>query len=116
HGKDKDNKVQVGRRTIEQTTLTGTGAGAKLTKTGVNYHALVTDLHEWDDVNGPRFGFRAATAGNGPAVDAVNGFNIEGAEFSPDGSQLYIGFRSPVSPAAPGGKALLMTITNFEEL
>src|SRR5262249_2772054 len=40
HGKDKDGKTQAGRQSIEQTTLTGTGADAKLTKSGVNYHGL----------------------------------------------------------------------------
>lgn len=116
HGKDKDGKVQVGRRTIEATTLTGSGADAKLTKTGVNYHGLVNDLVEWDQAHGERFGFREAVREGGPYADAIDGLNIEGTEFSPDGSELYVGFRSPVSPAVPGGKALLMTITNLEDL
>jgi hypothetical protein len=118
HGKDKDGKVQTGRHTIEQTTLTGTGADAELVKTGVNYHGLITDLQEWDQAHGDRFGFRAATleGAGSPQVDDVDGLNIEGAELSPDGSELYLGFRSPISPAVPGGKALLMTIENLEEL
>lgn len=118
HGKDKDGKVQVGRHTIEATKLTGTGAEAKLTKTGVNYHGLVDDLLAWDQAHGERFGFRAAVSEvpGSPQVDDISGLNVEGAEFSPDDSALYVGFRSPISPAVPGGKALLMTITNLEDL
>lgn len=118
HGKDKDGKVQVGRHTIEATKLTGTGADAKLTKTGVNYHGLVNDLLAWDQAHGERFGFRAAVSEvpGSPQVDDMSGLNVEGAEFSPDDSALYVGFRSPISPAVPGGRALLMTITNLEDL
>jgi hypothetical protein len=118
HGKDKDGKVQIGRHTIEQTTLTGTGADAELTRTGVNYHGLITDLVEWDQAHGDRFGFRTALVeiAGSPQVDDLDGLNIEGAEFSPDGSELYVGFRSPVYPAVVGGEALIVTVTNLEDL
>src|SRR6201999_1425030 len=46
HGKDKDGKMQAGRQQIEATTLTGTGANAKLTRSGT-YYGLIDDLRAW---------------------------------------------------------------------
>jgi Leucine-rich repeat (LRR) protein len=115
HGNSKAGEVEISRHSIYETELTGAGAGARLTPVGVRYGDLRNDLIEWDDNHGARFGFHAGAAKNmGP--DAINGFNIEGAEFSPDGSELYLGFRSPLAPAQIGGKALIVPLTNLEAL
>ncbi|WP_426241371.1 Ig-like domain repeat protein [Nocardioides sp. LHG3406-4] len=116
HGKDKDNKNQPSRQQIFQTTLTGTGAEARLTQTGTVYTNLKNDLIEWDQNHGNRFDLAAGGSEQGHSVNALDGFNIEAAEFSPNDSALYLGFRAPISPTTPGGKALIVPVTNLEDL
>jgi Leucine-rich repeat (LRR) protein len=115
HGNSKAGEVQISRHSMYETKLTGSGADARLTPVGVRYGNLRNDLIEWDNNHQARFGFQAGAAKDmGP--DALDGFNIEGAEFSPDGSELYLGFRSPLAPAQLGGKALIVPLTNLEAL
>jgi hypothetical protein len=117
HGKDKDGKVQKGRHAIAQMTLTGTGANAKLVETGVVYQRLVDDLIAWDARFGDRFGFAFALNENqGPSATAISGLNLEGTEFSRDGQALWLAFRSPLSPRVEGGNALMIPLTNLEDL
>jgi hypothetical protein len=113
HGNAKDGEVQPNRWSVYETKLTGAGASAKLTPTGTRYGNLRPDLVAWDQVHGNRLGLAAATVGS---PDELHGFNIEGAEFSPDNSQLYLGFRSPVTPAQVGGKAIIVPVTNIQAL
>jgi Leucine-rich repeat (LRR) protein len=115
HGNSKAGEVQPSRHSIYETKLTGTGADARLTPVGVRYGNLRNDLIEWDNNHQARFGFQAGAAKD-MSPDAINGFNIEGAEFSPDGSELYLGFRSPLAPAQIGGRALIVPLTNLEAL
>ncbi|GAB3199610.1 hypothetical protein GCM10027062_16750 [Nocardioides hungaricus] len=115
HGNKKAGDVQLSRQSIYQTRLSGTGADATLTPVGVRYGNLRSDLVEWDDDNGGRFGLRAATAAK-MRPDPVDGFNMEGVEFSPDGSALYLGLRSPLAGRVAGGKALIVPLTNLEDL
>ncbi|HEY4276596.1 MAG TPA: DUF3616 domain-containing protein [Conexibacter sp.] len=114
HGNDKDGRAAPSRRRIFQTRLTGSGANARLEPVGTPYAGLYDDLLEWDrtELDG-ELGFN--TPGKIPP-DELNGFDIEGAEFSPDDSALYIGFRSPVEPAAVGGSALIVPLENVEAL
>ncbi|MCR1783951.1 leucine-rich repeat domain-containing protein [Nocardioides carbamazepini] len=115
HGNNKDGEVQVSRHSIYETKLAGSGAGATLTPVGVRYGSLRSDLVAWDDARGARLGLRAATATN-TTPNPVDGFNIEGAEFSPDGSALYLAFRSPLEGRVAGGRALIVPLTNLEAL
>lgn len=114
HGNNKEGEAQPSRRQVFETKLTGSGANAKITRTGVVYEDLRSDLFAWDNEHGDRIGFDVGQGKVKP--EALNGFNIEGAEFSPDGSQLYLGLRAPVVPAQPGGKAVIVPVTNFEDL
>lgn len=114
HGNDKAGEAQTSRWQVFETKLTGSGADAKITPTGVVYLNLRTDLFAWDNEHGDRLGFDVGQGKTRP--DALNGFNIEGAEFSPDGSQLYLGLRSPLVPAVVGGEAVIVPVTNFEAL
>jgi len=113
HGNDKDGEYEASRAQVYETKLTGSGASAKITPVGV-YKDLRADLIEWDHNHGDRFGFYAAQFKTRP--DVINGFDIEGAEFSPDDTELYLGFRAPLAPAQIGGKALIMPVTNLPEL
>lgn len=114
HGNNKDGEYQASRVQLFETKLTGSGASAKIARVGVAYANLRGDLFAWDNEHGDRIGL---DVGQGKAKpEALDGFNIEGAEFSPDGSQLYLGLRAPVVPAQPGGRAVIVPLTNLEAL
>ncbi|RYE14230.1 MAG: T9SS type A sorting domain-containing protein, partial [Sphingobacteriales bacterium] len=54
----------------------------------------------------------SAQAGHDPKT--IDGFNVEGMVFGPDGTTLYIGFRAPLVPTGNRTKALIAPILNFE--
>jgi hypothetical protein len=114
-GNNKDGDVKPDRDTVFTTQVTGSGASTNLTF-GSAYHHLREDLVAWDQANGNRFGFAAGTA-KGQIPKEINGFNVEGLEFAPGSSTTaYIGFRAPLTPAATGGKALLVPVTNMDKV
>lgn len=114
HGNSKKGEVQTSRHVVYETTISGSGADAKLAPAG-KYNGLRKDLIAWDQTNGNRYGFAAAAAeGNGP--DGPSQFNIEASEFAPDGSTLYLGFRGPLTGRVAGGKALIVPVTNIKQL
>ncbi len=42
---------------------------------------------------------------------------MEGLEFAPGSTTTaYLGFRAPLAPAVPGGKALVVTVTNIDQV
>jgi hypothetical protein len=114
-GNSDSGNTRDEREALFASTLSGSGAGAKLVPKGILYKGMKEKLIKWDEAHGNRFGFAAGAAG-GVEPDEPFGFNIEGAEFSPDGSQLYLGFRAPLVPAAKGGKALIVPVDNIEAL
>ncbi|MFH9352756.1 DUF3616 domain-containing protein [Kitasatospora sp. NPDC017646] len=114
-GNNKDGKVKPDRHTLFATTVTGSGADTQLSPAG-SYHGLRDDLIAWDSAHGDRYGF-AAGAADGQAPKQIDGFDVEGLEFAPgSGTTAYIGFRAPLAPAVPGGRALLVPVTNFPSL
>jgi predicted extracellular nuclease len=108
-GQNKDNKTRLNRQVLFTTTVSGTGPTATLT-VGGSYQKLRTDLVAWDVANGNALGL-AAAANRAPEGDGGSGpgFNIEGAEFSADGSTLYVAFRGPLTS---DGKAIIVPVTN----
>ncbi|MFJ9647931.1 hypothetical protein [Streptomyces sp. NPDC101206] len=114
-GNNKDGEYKAPRNTVFTTKLTGSGSAAQLTY-GRSYKKLRDDLVSWDTANGNRYGFAAGTAA-GQAPKQIDGFNVEGLEFAPGSTTTaYLGFRAPLAPAVPGGKALLVPVTNFDEV
>lgn len=114
HGNSKSGEVQAGRQVVYETTISGTGADAKLAPVGT-FGGLRNDLIAWDRSHGDRYGFAAAAA-LGQAPDGPAQFNIEAAEFAPDGTTLYLGFRGPLTGRKAGGKALIVPVTNIKQL
>lgn len=112
HSNAKDGSLESSRYRIFRTTVSGSGATTALSADGL-YAGLRTDLVNWDTANGNTLGF-AAGAKKGVGPNELGGFDIEGAEFSPDEKSLYLGMRSPVSPAAVGGKAVIVPVTNID--
>ena len=107
HGQNSSGNTRLNRQELFTTTVTGSGASTTLALGG-SYQNLRNDLIAWDVANGNRFGLAAAAA----VAPEPNGFNIEGAEFAPDGTTLYVGFRSPLT----GGTALVVPVTNVAQL
>ncbi len=92
-------------------------AGATLSFVGY-YSGLKADLIAWDQSNGhgkgaDYYGFAASAAASViPEDPSGAGFNIEAAEFAPDGTTLYLGFRAPIVPTTSRTKALIVPVTN----
>jgi hypothetical protein len=113
-GNSKKGEVHTSRHVVYETTISGSGAGATLTPVG-SYGDLRRDLIAWDRAHGNRYGFAAGSAAGQPP-DGPARFNVEGAEFAPDGTTLYLGFRSPLVGGVAGGDALLVPVTNIVSL
>ncbi|RSS64764.1 hypothetical protein EF912_01625 [Streptomyces sp. WAC07061] len=114
-GNNKDGEYKAPRNTVFTTTVNGSGPGTQLAY-GRSYKKLREDLVAWDTANGNRYGFAAGTAA-GEAPKQIDGFNVEGLEFAPGSTTTaYLGFRAPLAPAVPGGKALLVPVTNFDQV
>ncbi|MFD9573932.1 hypothetical protein ACFWBI_29345 [Streptomyces sp. NPDC059982] len=114
-GNNKDGEYKAPRNTVFTTTVSGAGSATQLAY-GRSYKSLRDDLVAWDTANGNRYGFAAGTA-VGQAPKQIDGFNVEGLEFAPGSTTTaYLGFRAPLAPAVPGGKALLVPVTNFDKV
>ncbi|MFE2287214.1 DUF3616 domain-containing protein [Streptomyces sp. NPDC059443] len=114
-GNNKDGKYKADRNTVFTTRITGTGAATEVTF-GSAYKGLREDLIAWDAAHGNRYGFAAGTAA-GRIPKSIDGFNVEGLEFAPGSTTTaYLGFRAPLAPAVPGGKALIVPVTNIDQV
>lgn len=114
HTNSSSGALRPNRWRIFATDVTGAGASTHLAFVGYYGH-LRDDLIAWDQANGDRFGF-AASAAVGIEPKRIDGFNIEGLSFSPDGSVAWLAFRAPLLPVSARGKALLVPVTNFAAL
>ncbi|MFC4030756.1 DUF3616 domain-containing protein [Streptomyces polygonati] len=114
-GNNKDGEYKADRNTVFTTTVSGSGASTSLTF-GKAYHKLRDDLLAWDKANGNHYGFAAGTK-DGEIPKEIDGFNVEGLEFAPGSTTTaYVGFRAPLAPAVPGGKALIVPVTNMDKV
>lgn len=110
----RKGEVQTSRHVVYETTIAGRGKDATLTRVGA-YGGLRRDLIAWDDAHGRRYGFAAAAA-EGQTPNFPESLNIEGVEFAPDGTTLYLGFRAPLVGGRNGGDALIVPVTNIQRL
>ncbi|MBO1900603.1 hypothetical protein J4H92_01405 [Leucobacter weissii] len=113
-GNSRKGEVQRGRHTVYETKLTGSGKDAKISTIG-SYGGLRDDLIAWDNANGQKYRFQQFSA-EGQYPSGADAFNVEGAEFAPDGTTLYLGFRAPLVGGVRGGDALIVPVTNIHEL
>ncbi|MFI9241362.1 hypothetical protein ACIGXF_01970 [Streptomyces sp. NPDC053086] len=114
-GNNKDGEYKADRNTVFTTTVSGSGAATQLAF-GTAGHRLRDDLVAWDEANGDRYGFADATA-DGQTPKQADGFNVEGLEFAPGSTTTaYVGFRAPLVPPQTGGKALIVPVTNLDQV
>ncbi|MFD8983281.1 hypothetical protein [Streptomyces sp. NPDC059564] len=114
-GNTKDGRFKAERDTVFTTRVTGSGAATEVTF-GAAHKGLREDLIAWDTAHGDRYGFAAGTAA-GRVPKRIDGFNVEGLEFAPGSTTTaYLGFRAPLAPAVPGGKALIVPVTNLDRV
>nr|WP_229841165.1 DUF3616 domain-containing protein [Streptomyces brasiliensis] len=114
-GNNKDGEYKADRNTVFTTTVSGSGASTALAF-GTAGHRLRDDLVAWDEANGDRYGFADAVA-DGQIPKQVDGFNVEGLEFAPGSTTTaYVGFRAPLVPPQSGGKALIVPVTNYDQV
>jgi hypothetical protein len=109
-GNGTDGDLKPNRDRIFATNISGTGVATGVTAAGT-YGSLRTALINWGNTHGYNL---SASAQNGHAPKTIDGFNVEGMVFAPDGTTMYIGFRAPLVPAANRTKALIAPIQNFE--
>jgi Bacterial Ig-like domain (group 3) len=108
------------RSTLFAAKITGSGADTQLTYVG-SYTGLKDDLVSWDENDGSGlganyFGFAASTAAGVDSHDA-DALDVEGMEFAPGSSTTaYLAFRAPLEPAGDRQDALLIPVTNIDQL
>ncbi len=117
HGNNKSGNDQNNREWIARATVEGTGADTTLDFDG-KYFDLETALATWDSSNAHNlganhFGLTAAAAAGTP--ESTAGLGIEGLTGSKDNSELWIGFRAPVTGGAEQ-QALIVTLTNPDDV
>ncbi|MFM2081557.1 MAG: hypothetical protein RL380_248 [Verrucomicrobiota bacterium] len=129
HSNSKSGNLRPNRDRIFATTVLGDGTGSppySLAYVG-RYDYLRVDLANWDRTNAHGlgtnyFGLVASTNSGVPSED-VNGFNLEGLGFAPDGMTAYLGFRTPLvngsgqtTATAQRTNALIVPLLNVAEL
>ncbi len=106
HGQNSSGNTRLNRQELFATTVSGTTLSL-----GGSYQHLRDDLIAWDQANGDALGL-ASAATRAPESNPA-GFNIEGAEFAPDGNTLLVGFRGPLTA---DNKAIVVPVTNLGAL
>ena len=129
HGNSEGGEVRLNRSRLFATTVKGNGTGSpaySLTYLG-RYDHLKADLCAWDRSNlhgrGSNYFGLAASTNSGISSTNLNGFNLEGLCFAPDGVTAYLGFRTPLvngsgptTAMAQRTHALVVPLLNMGEL
>ncbi len=113
---DSSGNLAPARSDLFATDITGSGASTNLTYVG-SYTGLRQDLINWDNNDeGGQFGFATSSASGVPPHEP-DAFNAEGLEFAPGSTTTaYLGFRAPLEPTGTRNLALIVPITNINDL
>lgn len=118
-GNARGGEARPNTRRVFATDLQGSGAAASLGYAG-RYDHLRDDLLAWDAADGHGLGANhlGFVAGAQPGVlpTIATGFNVEGLTIAPDGSSAYLAFRAPLLATAPGNRALIVPVHDFDAL
>lgn len=122
-GNSRSGNVWPHRDFILGTEVSGSGAATALTfageATGFRDALVAWDQSDAHGVGAGAFQFERATA-DGYSAEGPNSLNLEGAAIAPDGTRLWLGFRSPLVPVAQdlatdpaGDQALVIAIDDI---
>ena len=108
------------RSTLFATKITGSGADTELTYVG-SYTGLQSDLVNWDKTNGHGLGANFLGLDNsvngGIGSHEPDALNVEGMEFAGSSSSTaYLAFRAPLEPTTDRHLALIVPVTNIDQL
>jgi len=106
---NKNGKLRPDRDRLFATDIHGVGEKSSMQFVGYIL-GLRQVIIDWGDQHGLAL---SASAQKGVEPKRVDGFNIEGMEFSADGKDLWIAFRAPLL-GNDRSKALLVPILQFE--
>ena len=129
HSNSKSGNLRPNRDRLFATLVSGNGSGSppySLAYVG-RYDHLRTDLANWDRNNlhglGSNYFGLVASTNAGVASEATNGFNMEGLVITPDGTNAWLGFRTPLvngsgptTNIASRTHALIVTLKNLPTL
>ena len=129
HSNSESGEVRPNRSRLFATIVKGNGTGSpaySLSYLG-RYDHLKADLCAWDRSNrhglGSNYFGLAASTNSGVRSTNLNGFNMEGLCFAPDGVTAYLGFRTPLvngsgptTNVAQRTHALVVPLLNMSEL
>ena len=129
HSNSKSGNLRPNRDRIFATTILGGGTGSppySLAYVG-RYDHLRVDLANWDRTNahglGANYFSLVASTNSGVASEDINGFNLEGLCFAPDGTTAYLCFRTPLvhgsgatTATAQRTNALVVPLLNITDL
>jgi hypothetical protein len=107
HGRKKSGKRAPSRLKLLASDMRGAGASPRLAAAGRPYTRLLEDM-----IGAPALARHGLAAAAERSPIERGGLNIEGLTETPGQDHLLLGFRNPV----PGGRALLVRITNPAEL
>ncbi|MGO2658584.1 MAG: DUF3616 domain-containing protein [Mycetocola reblochoni] len=124
-GNSRSGKIRPDRDVVIRTELDGSGAATTAEVTGFA-HGLRDALVDWDHaglhgLGADRFGFAAATE-EGSSAEGPRSLNVEGAAIAPDGTTLWLGFRSPLVPgtarsaSAADERALIVPVADVDDV
>lgn len=122
-GNSRSGNVWPHRDFILATEVSGSGAATTLTyageATGFRDALVAWDQSDAHGIGAGAFQFERATA-DGYSAEGPNSLNLEGAAIAPDGTTLWLGFRSPLVPVAQdlaadpaGDQALVIAIEDI---
>ena len=115
-----DGKQEPSRSTLFAARITGSGADTQLTYVG-SYTGLQSDLVAWDQDNGHGLGANylglADSVQSGVDGHGDDALNVEGMEFAGSSSSTaYLAFRAPLEPTDNRHLAMLIPLTNIDQL
>lgn len=125
-GNSRSGNYWPHRDIVFATTVSGSGADTTLSFAG-EATGFRDALVAWDEANehgagAGVFQFERATT-PGYSAEGPNSLNLEGATIAPDGTTLWLGFRSPLVPVAAdpaadeaGDQALIIAIENIADV
>ncbi len=106
---NKNGKLRPDRDRLFATDMHGVGAKSRMQFVGY-IQWLRQVIIDWGDQHGLAL---SASAQKGVEPKRVDGFNVEGMEFSPDGKDLWIAFRAPLL-GENHDQALIVPVLQFE--